>query len=44
MNKNEIRKDRESRDYSFGVFKDIPGQVWADFVNRTEEIFILAEG
>ena len=44
MNKNEIRKDRESRDYSFGVFKDLPGQVWDDFVDRTEEIFILAEG
>ena len=44
MNKEQIRKDWESRGYSFGVFKDPPGQVWKDFVHRTDELVVLAEG
>ena len=44
MNQEQIRKNWESRGYSFGVFKDPPGQVWADFVHRTDELVILAEG
>ena len=43
MNQEQIRKNWESRGYSFGVFKDPPGQVWADFVHRTYEIVILVE-
>ena len=39
-----LRKDWESRGYSFGVFKDPPGKIWADFVHRTDEIVVLAEG
>ena len=44
MNPEQIKKDWESRGYSFGVFKDPPGQVWADFVHRTDELVVLAEG
>ena len=44
MNQEQIRKDWESRGYSFGVFKDPPGQDWADFVHRTNELVVLAEG
>jgi len=44
MNQEQIRKNWESRGYSFGVFKDPPGQVWADFVHSTDELVILAEG
>jgi len=44
MNQEQIRKNWESRGYSFGVFKDPPGQVWDDFVHRTDELVILAEG
>ena len=44
MNQEQIRKNWESRGYSFGVFKDPPGQVWADFVYRTDELVVLAEG
>ena len=44
MNQEQIRKNWESRGYSFGVFKDSPGQVWADFVHRTDELVLLAEG
>ena len=44
MNQEQIRKYWESRGYSFGVFKDPPRQVWADFVHRTDELVVLAEG
>ena len=41
---NQIKQDWNSRGYSFGVFRDPPGQVWADFVHRTDELVVLAEG
>ncbi len=44
MNQEQIRKKWESRGYSFGIFKDPPGQVWAEFVHRTDELVELAEG
>ena len=44
MNQEQIRKYWGSRDYSFGVFKDPPGQVWADFIHRTDELVVLVEG
>ena len=44
MNPNQIKQDCNSRGYSFGVFRDPPGQVWADFVHRTDELVVLAEG
>ena len=40
----QIKKDCNSRGYSFGIFKDPPGQVWADFVHKTDELIVLAEG
>jgi len=44
MNPEQIKKDWNSRGYSFGIFKDPPGQVWADFVHKTNELVVLAEG
>ena len=44
MNQEQIRKNWESRGYSFGVFKDPPDQGWADFVHRTDELVVLADG
>ena len=41
MNQEQIRKNWESRGYSFGVFKDPPGQVWADFVQMTDELEVI---
>ena len=43
MNSEQIKKDWNSRGYSFGIFKDSPGQVWADFVHRTDELVVLSE-
>ena len=39
-----IKQNWNSRGYSFGVFRDPPRQVWADFVHRTDELVVLAEG
>ena len=44
MNPDQIKQDWNSRGYSFGVFRDPPGRVWADFVHRTDELVVLAEG
>ena len=44
MHQEKIRENWESRGFSFGVFKDPPGQGWVDFVHRTDELVVLAEG
>ena len=44
MNPEQIKKDWNSRGYSFGIFKDPPGQVWLDFIHKTDELVVLAEG
>ena len=44
MQQEKIRENWESRGYSFGVFKDSPGKVWANYVHRTDEIVVLAGG
>ena len=44
MNSDLIKRDWHSRGYSFGVFRDPSGQVRADFVHRTDELVVLAEG
>ena len=41
---NLIKQDWDSRGYTFGIFKDRPGQVWADIVHKTDELVVLAEG
>ena len=43
MNPDQIKQDWNSRGYSFGVFRDPPGRVWADFVHRTDELVVLAK-
>ena len=44
MNPEQIKKDWNTRGYSFRMFKDLPGQVWADFVHKTDELVILLKG
>ena len=44
MSTYQIKHERNSRGYSFGVFKDPHGQVWADFFHKTNEIVVLAKG
>ena len=42
MNQEATRKDWNERGFSFGIFRDPPGQVWADFVHRADELVMLA--
>ena len=44
MNPEQIKKDWESRGHCFGIFKDPPGQIWSNFVQKTDEIVVLAGG
>ena len=44
INPDLIKQDWNSRGYSFGVFRDPLGLVQADFVHRTDELVVLAEG
>ena len=44
MNPEQIKKDWESRGHCFGIFKDPPGQIWSNFVQKTDEIVVLAQG
>ena len=44
MEPHQLKNNWESRGYSIGIFKDPLGQVWADFVHKTDEIVVLAEG
>ena len=39
-----IKQNWNSRGYTLGIFKDSPEQVWADFVHKTDELVVLAEG
>ena len=40
----KIEKDWKTRGFSFGVWTDVPGQVWEDFVHETDELFLVLEG
>ena len=44
VDKLKLKNDWKQRDYSFGVFRDPPGQIWVDFVHKTDELVVLAEG
>ena len=44
MEQDKLKQNWESRGYSFGIFKDPPGQIWADFVHKTDELIVLAVG
>ena len=40
----EVEKDWTSEGFSFGVFRDPPGQEWNNFVHSTDEYVLVAEG
>ncbi len=44
MHSSKIKESWRSRGYSFGVFQDPHKQVWANFVHKTDELVVLAEG
>src|SRR5262245_5037717 len=44
VDQGAIRADWQKRGFSFGLFTDPPGQVWADFVHATDELVMVIEG
>ena len=44
MNQEEICQDWNERGFSFGIFRNPTGKVWADFVHQTDGLVMLAEG
>lgn len=40
----EVRTAWKAEGFSFGVFRDPPGQEWNDFVHQTDEYVLVAEG
>lgn len=39
-----IEREWQKKGFSFGVFRDPPGQEWNDFVHDTDEYVVVAEG
>ncbi|WP_340118213.1 cupin domain-containing protein [Pelagibius sp. 7325] len=39
-----VRLDWAGEGFSFGVFRDPPGQEWNDFVHESDEYVLVAEG
>lgn len=39
-----IEQEWRAKGFSFGVFRDSPGQEWNDFVHRTDEYVVIAKG
>ena len=39
-----IEQEWRARGFSFGIFRDPPGQEWNDFVHATDEYVIVSEG
>lgn len=44
VNHDAVAREWRGRGFSFGVFRDPPGQEWNDFVHATDEYVIVAEG
>lgn len=39
-----VERNLQRENFSFGVFRDPPGQEWNNFVHRTDEYVLIAEG
>jgi len=39
-----VEKEWRALGFSFGVFRDPPGQEWKDFVHATDEFVVVAAG
>ena len=44
MDATKIRQQWESRGFSFGIFRDLPGRIWPDLSHSIDELVTLAEG
>jgi len=44
IDRERVRRDWADEGFSFGVFRDRPGQEWNDFVHYSDEYVLVAEG
>ena len=44
VNFDQVEKEWAAHGFSFGVFRDPPGQEWNDFVHSSDEYVVVAEG
>jgi mannose-6-phosphate isomerase-like protein (cupin superfamily) len=44
MDYSTVKQDWENRGFSFGIWTDPPGKVWADYVHETDELVMLEDG
>ncbi len=44
VNTLDVEREWRARNFSFGVFRDPPGQQWNDFVHSSDEYVVVAEG
>ncbi len=41
---SSVEEDWQREGFSFGIFRDPPGQEWNNFTHRTDEYVLVAEG
>lgn len=39
-----VKSDWQKQGFSFGIFQDVAGQEWNDFMHSTDEFVVVAEG
>jgi len=39
-----VKSAWQQQGFSFGIFRDSPGQEWNDFIHDTDEFVVVAEG
>jgi len=44
VDRKAVAADWRKRGFSCGLWVDLPGQVWADFVHDTDELVMVVEG
>jgi len=44
VDRESVKLEWRARGFSYGVFRDPPGQEWNDFVHSTDEYVIVADG
>src|SRR5262245_31543442 len=40
----KVEENWKSRGFSFGIWEDLPGTIWENYVHHEDELFMLAEG
>ncbi len=44
VNSEQVEREWRANGFTFGMFRDPPGQEWNDFVHDTDEYVVVAEG